>query len=216
MSEQMNLREVQQRTIRLLNYEDGLWDLLLGTMFLMLSVYSVTRRLLGPTWNLVLFLVVLMLLVGGQIAARRLFSGPRLGYARSRRTPALKITLAVTVALFLATLGLVVLTLVNPGWIPDLRWAGGPDWLRSLSVDIVVMFVTVGIFSLMGYLFGIPRLFVYGWLIGVGNLASTVMNLAYGLTFNLPLAVSAGIILAIGVALLVRFVRRYPIPVQEV
>lgn len=77
----------------------------------------------------------------------------------------------------------------------------------------MVMFVVVVVFSLIGYLFGVARLYLYGWLLGVGDLASTALNQARGLPFNLPMVISAGIILAIGVVLLVRFVRKYTIPV---
>lgn len=215
MSEPTNLRDVQRRTIQLMNYEDGLWDLLLGMVFMMLAVYPITRELLGPVWNLALFLALLTLLVGIQVLARHFFSGPRLGYVRSRRSPALKFVLIITIALVLLTVGLVILTLVNPGWIPNMSFRSGPTWLRAYSVDIAVMLTMIGLFSVMGYLFGVPRLYLYGWLIGGGNLASTVMKQEGAITFNLPLAIAAGIILIIGLVLLVRFIRRYPIQVEE-
>ena len=48
MSDQINLRDVQKRTMQMMNYEDGLWDMLLGALFLMLSIYPITREKLGP------------------------------------------------------------------------------------------------------------------------------------------------------------------------
>jgi hypothetical protein len=93
--------------MQLLNYEDGLWDILLGLVFLQLSLYPVTRRLLGPVWNLVLFLAVLAILVVGLTVVRRLVSVPRLGRVRMRRTPQ-KVVLAVLLfATSSAPLGLV-------------------------------------------------------------------------------------------------------------
>ena len=64
--------------------------------------------------------------------------------------------------------------------------------------------------SVRGYRFGVVRLFLCGWLIGLGNLASTALALYLGTPFNLPLAVASVIILLTGVALLTRFLRRYP------
>lgn len=215
MSAQTTLRDVKRRTMQLMNYEDGLWDLLLGIIFVLLAVYPITRALLGPAWNLTLFLALLALLVGGQSLARRLFSAPRLGYARSRRSPALKLLLIVTIILVLVTVGLVVLTLTHAGWLPNLSLPSGPAWLREYSVDIVVMLLLIGLFSVMGYLFGVARLYLYGWLLGTGNLASTMLSREGQNTLNAPLAVAAGIIIVIGLALLVRFVRRYPIRVEE-
>jgi hypothetical protein len=215
MSDQINLRDVQKRTIQLMNYEDGLWDLLMGAVFLMLSIYPVTREKLGPELNLGLFLGVLFILVVGQLVARHFISTPRLGYVKARRTPALKTALVVNVILVLATLALVIITLVNPGWIPELQFGSLPQWVNDMSVDIVVMLAFIGLFSLLGYLFGVKRLYLYGWLIGGGNLASTAMMLYGDAVFNLPLVIVSGIMIAIGVGLLLRFIRTYPIPVEE-
>ena len=54
MNETPSLSYAQKRTVRLLSYEDGLWDLLLGVVFLLLAIYPITRAVLGPAWNLVL------------------------------------------------------------------------------------------------------------------------------------------------------------------
>jgi hypothetical protein len=211
MQPPLTSREARQRTARLLNYEDGLWDILLGLTFLALSVYPVTREILGPTINLGLFLVLLAVLVIGLTLVRRSVSVPRIGVVRVRRSPektALTVGLAVIV---LATLGLVLATLLAPGWIPNLQLGGVPYWLDDLKVDIVVTLVVIGVFSAMGYLFGVGRVYLYGVLIGLGNLASTALMRYAGFTFNLPLAVASAIILGTGVVLLTRFVRRYPV-----
>jgi hypothetical protein len=216
MSDPIQFSEVRKRTIQLTNYEDGLWDLLLGIMFMLLAIYPVTRQALGPTWNLILFLVALAILVGIQLSARRLISDPRLGYVKPRLTRAKIIVLAISAVLVLVTFVLVIITLINPGWLPNVSLGGVPQWLSDLSVDILVMLALAGIFSLMGYLFGVFRLFIYGWLIGIGNLASTAMHLYRGSVFNLPLAIAAGIIILVGVVLFTRFLRKYPLREAEV
>ena len=71
MSKTTDLRQIQRRTHQLMSFEDGLWDLLLGSIFMFLAIYPVTRELLGPVWNLVLFLSVLALLVVGQLVVQR-------------------------------------------------------------------------------------------------------------------------------------------------
>lgn len=211
MHEHLTPRKAQRRTIQMVNYEDGLWDILLGLIFLALSLYPVTRRILGPEVNLGLFLLVLASLVVGLTLVRRSVSVPRIGVVKMRRTPqktALTVALAVIV---LATFGLVVATLLAPGWIPSARFAGLPGWVDDLKVDIAVTVVLIAVFSTMAYMFGVRRVYAYGWLIGLGNLASTALMLFSGFTFNLPLAVASGIILVIGVVLLIRFIRRYPL-----
>jgi hypothetical protein len=209
MSSQMDLKDVEKRVIRMINFEDGLWDLLLGLIFMALAVYPVTRRLLGPEWNLVLFLAIMAVTVVGQQWARRRVAGPRMGRVRPRRTPKLRMVLIVVILLVVATLGMVILTLASPGWLPPLAF--GPGWLRSYAVDIGAMVLVVGVFSLMAYQFSVARMVLYGFLIGGGNLASVVLERTAGLRFNLPLALAAVVILLIGIARLIRFLRAYPV-----
>jgi hypothetical protein len=210
MSDIPSLDDVRKRTARLLSYEDGLWDLLLGTIFMLLAVYPITRARLGPAWNMVLFVGLLLLATGIFFVLRRRISTPRLGYVRARYTPALKGILAVTLALVALTAGLVILTLVNPAWL------GGPGPevsllnMKSYLVEILVLLALVVLFSAMGYLFGVPRLFLYGWLLGGANLAAVILYRGAPEGFNLPLAVAAGVILLIGAYLLVRMLRKYP------
>ncbi len=210
MSDTPSLSEVQRRTVRLLSYEDGLWDLLLGTMFLLLAVYPITRARLGPAWNMALFVGLILLVTGIFSVLRRRISTPRLGYVKARTTPAHKVILAATLALVALTAGLVILTLVRPGWL------GGPapevslERVQSYLVEIVVLLALVGLFSAMAYRFGVPRLFLYGWLLGGANLVSVILYRGAPEGFNLPLAAAAVVILLIGATLLVRMLRRYP------
>ena len=215
MAQQMTLGAVRRRTLRLINFEDGLWDILLGSVFLMLSLYPVTRSLLGPGFNLLLFVGVLAILIVGQRYARRVFSAPRIGVLKSRRTPARTATLAISAVLVVATVGLVIATLLLPHAISGPRWGALPKWVGDMSVDIIFMLALIGFFSLMAYVLGIPRLYLYGWLVGVGNLASTALQLYAGYTFSLPLAIAAGVIVLVGVALFIRFLRKYQIPTAE-
>jgi hypothetical protein len=72
------------------------------------------------------------------------------------------------------------------------------------------------LFSALGYLFNVPRLYLYGWLLGGANLLAVIMYRGTPEGFNLPLGIAAGVILLIGAALLVRMLRRYPVQSVEV
>ena len=215
MAQQMTLGEVRRRTLRLINFEDGLWDISLGSVFLMLSLYLVTRSLLVLALNLLLFAGVLAILIVGQLYARRVFSAPRIGVLKSRRTPARTATLAIGAVLVVATVGLVMATLLSPHAISGPMWGAQPKWVGDMSVDIIFMLALIGLFSFMAYVLGIPRLYLYGWLVGVGMLASTALQLYAGYTFSLPPAIAAGGIVLVGVALFIRFLRKYQIPTAE-
>lgn len=206
-----NLNEVSKRTARLINYEDGLWDLLLGAVFMLLAIYPITRAWLGPAWNLALFISLMLVAVAVQIAVRRIFAVPRLGYAKPLRSPKLKVLMIVTIVLVAMTFGMVILTLLDAGWVAVLIPSSGPAWLRMFLVDIVVMLAMVGLFSGLGYLFGVGRLYLYGWLIGGANLASAIVYDGAPEGFNLPLGLASVLVIGIGSTLLIRFLRNYPL-----
>lgn len=208
-------REARGRMLRLLNYEDGLWDITLGVTFLLLGIYPITRSLLGPALNALLFLALLAVLIAGQLYARRVVSAPRIGLAKPRRTPASVASLAISIVLVLATFALYLATLLSPQSIPEVRSTQLPEWVSDLDVDILASLAIIGLFSLLAYTSGVLRLYLYGWLIGLGNLASTALSLYAGMAFNLPLVIAAGIILLIGVSLFIRFLNKYPIPTAE-
>jgi hypothetical protein len=215
MSELPNLQDVQKRTMRLTTFEDGFWDLLLGSIFMFLAIYPITREALGPGLNLVLFLSLLAMMVVGQLVLKHFISGPRIGYVRARRTPKTRILLVITLIFVALTLGLVLVTFFSPGIFSTGSESATPSLVRSYLVEWIVVFVMGGIFSAMGYIFGVARLYFYGWMLGLANLASVYMSHTAGWTFHIPAAIAAGIILAIGITLLLRFLRNYPVRTQE-
>ena len=215
MANTTDLRQVQKRTVQMMNFEDGLWDMLLGAIFMFLAIYPITRELLGPEWNIVLFLGGLVLLTVGQLALRHFISAPRLGYARPRRLPKLRLLLIFTVIMVILTTSLLLVTLLSPGSEAAPSATAVTSTERGYTVDLIVLLVIGGLFSAMGYFFGVSRLYIYGWVIGLANLASIYMSHNAGWSFNIPLAVVAGMILLIGFVLLGRFLRKYPIRAQE-
>lgn len=214
MSEAPNLRDVQKRMMQLTNYADGIWDLLLGFIFMLLAIYPVTRAALGPTWNLVLYLACLIIAVVISQFARYRISIPRLGYVKPKRARSQKLIVLVLIILVSATLALVIATLISPEPTgPSIT--STPSFLGRYWVDLLALAFMVLIFSGMGYAFGVNRLYLYGWLIGIGNLASVFLNRGAPERFNLPLAIAAGIIIVIGASLLMRFLRDYPAQAGE-
>ena len=215
MSQPMTMKESRQRIVQLTTYEDGLWDILLGSIFLLLSIYPVTRELLGPELNFVFYLVVLLALVGVHFLARKYISEPRIGRVTMRPSRGTKAMLVVTVVLFFGTLGLVLLTLFSPVGVTLPETGALPGGGSLGSVDIAVGLVLVGIFSVLAYRFGVVRLYFYGALLGLASLVSAAGYLSEDGMLNIPLVVASGIILLTGFFLLGRFLARYPVPTSE-
>ena len=211
MSEITDLHQIQQRIWRLMAFEDGLFDLLLGTTFMFLAIYPVTRERLGPGLNLILFLSLLALAVVAQLAARYFVSLPRVGYAKLHRSPKMRFLVVLTFVLVLITFGLVLLTFLSPEKISTSSVTAEISTGRSYVVEIITLFVLGFLFTAMGYVLKVVRLYFYGWMIGLAYLASVYMEHNAGWVFLLPLAIAAGIIILIGCVLLRRFVRKYPV-----
>ncbi|MBN2556383.1 MAG: hypothetical protein JXA97_10635 [Anaerolineales bacterium] len=155
----------------------------------------------------------MLVFIAIQMTVRTHVSTPRIGYAETKRTPALKIALAVTFSLVLLTVVLLILTLTAPE-----RAVGAAviekTWLQRYSVDIIAMLAMAGVFSMLGFLFAVPRIYLYGLLLGGANLIAQIYDLDEGV-FNLPLGTASTLILLIGVILLIRFFHRYPLPAQD-
>lgn len=214
MSESYDFRQIQRRTFQLASFDDGFWDLLLGSIILFLAIYPITRELLGPVWNLVLFLGSLAVMVVLYFIARSQVSEPRVGYVRPRRTPELRILGIFTVVLVLLTLGMVVWTMLAPELGATSGLPAEASSGRSYVVELITLLVLGVLFSVIGYLSGVTRLYFYGWMLGLAYLISVYMVHNAGWVFLLPLAIAAGIILLVGFVLLGRFLRKYPLREQ--
>jgi hypothetical protein len=82
-------------------------------------------------------------------------------------------------------------------------------------VDILFTLVIIGFFHFLGVTYGIARLHLYGWLMGLGNLASTILEHEAGVIFHWPMLLAGVIIVVIGAVLFIRFLRDYPEPALE-
>jgi hypothetical protein len=208
----LSSRGAERGVIRLAKFEDGLWDILLGCVFMLLGIYPVTRQLLGPTWNLVAFLAAMCLLIAAFMIVRRVYSVPRLGLVRFRQR---RLTTITRITALIVLVSLVLATAFVVKVVPHPVLAGAPAWLNRLAMNILGSALVIGFFTVQAHVTGVPRLHLYGWLIGVGALASTALMVYAGLTFNLPLALAAGVIILVGIGRFAGFLRRYPLPAEE-
>jgi hypothetical protein len=180
-----------------------------------MSFYPVLRSALGPVLNLLLLGCVLAILLVGVFAAKKYIVVPRVGLVKfgSKQKQKIKTLHVITFIMVLATFVFAILLVTKVIIEPD--WGAAPDWIRDFDVDILFTAIVIGFFSLIAYAFGVPRLHLYGWLYGLGNLIATILEVYEGFTFLFPLAISGGIILLIGVAFFIRFLRDYSIPTEE-
>jgi hypothetical protein len=215
MSQLFTPNNAERKIFQLSIFQDGIWDMQIGGMILLFSFYPLTRRLLGPGWNLVLIfsLLAILLIIGA--ALKRTVSAPRMGlvkYGKNQKSKLLTMRLIVF-SIFLVTSALAIVLIMQifrPNWGPNT-----PEWLHLLGMDIVFGLFAVAIFSVLSGVFRMWRPIIYGLLLGSSIVATAALTVYGGPEFNYPFAISGSIILLIGLGLLLRFVRTYQIPAEE-
>lgn len=216
MSRLFTPKNAEQKIFRLAIFQDGIWDMQIGSMIVLFSFYPVTRRLLGLGWNLVLIfgLLAILLVIGATL--KRNVSNPRMGlvkYGKSQKSKLLTMRLIIF-GIFLVSSALAIALIMQvfrgPNWGANI-----PEWLQLLDMDIAFGLFVVAIFSLVSGVFRMWRPFIYGLLLGSSLVASGTLTVYQGPEFQYPFAIAGGIILAIGIGLLLRFVRTYQIPAEE-
>jgi hypothetical protein len=211
MSQTNTIKDAQKQVFRLATFEDGLWEIYLGLFYALMSIYSLTRRLLGPVVNAAFFIGAALVLVGLVWIAKRAFTQPRTGVVRfgtgTRR--AIKTIHLITWALVIATFA--IMTLSARHLLNEPTWKALPQWVSDFDVDLVFALVMIATFSLAAYTMGLPRFYLYGILLGVSNFTSTVLHVYEGVLFQWPIALAAGIIIASGIMILLKFRQKYPL-----
>jgi len=208
MSTKINLKELERKAWRSV-FQDGLWDMYLGFLLLTMGMGPVLPTLDTPImWTLAILLMLSVLAWLAFWAGKKFITTPRMGLVRfgPQRKTKLKKTRAV---LFLSVLLGVITLVLRAMW--NVEWAAIPIPAYVWAVQAIV------VFGLGAYFLDVSRFYAYGMLyaiplpVGVVLLQNTGLP---GLMF-LPFGVSGGVMVIIGVALFIRFLREYPLPAVE-
>lgn len=192
MSQPIDLQSVERRAWTLY-FEDGLWDIFLGLLFLGGGL----RALTDNRWFYLLVAAGILVFILG----KRWITLPRLGqinYGPQRKARLTVVRLVgLAVMIYTAVIFVMAVSGVDFGAAPV-------GWIFVLLVP--------GVFLLMAYMMDFTRLYGYTILITLFMVASELVGD--------PLAawtqIIAGLVpLALGLVLLARFLRRYPVVDQE-
>jgi hypothetical protein len=200
MTQDVDLKQMERKAWTAY-FHDGLTDLYGGFILLGFGLSMLT----GQIWWIALMLVGTALLW-----ARKRITYPRMGHVRfspqrQARTKRSRLLAGIAIAgTFL--LGAVLFALV---------WTGGlPQWLEAWLTDylLVALAVLVGALIAIGaYLMRVARFYAYAVLVFAAFAVGQWLNTSAGL----PVTIAAGVILLCGLVVLMRFVRKYPLPTQE-
>jgi hypothetical protein len=208
MSERISLREADRRVF-LAAYNDGLWDIMLGCVFLMLAIAPFLSTSLGDFWSSAVFLPFWGLVWLAIRLLRKRVVRPRVGVVQFGRARKIKLARFTAVMLVLNVVALVL------GIVAALSFGSVPGQVFSISLGMILL---VG-FSVAAYLLGFSRLYFYGLLVGLSPLLGewlwnrgVVTHHGFPVTFG----ATAGIMILVGLAVFVRLVRNNPLSTEGI
>lgn len=193
MTEEIDLREIEKKAWGTFCSKDGLYDIFIGIMLLTLAIQSFVYNI---WFTSIIFISILIVPLG-----KKYITVPRIG--RVKFGPARQIKLIkMVVAIGIAVSATFVLYLIQI-YVEDPPPYLGSIWIASLVATI---------FGAMAYYMSYLRLFIYGLMFAVGEILWRLFGEPTG---PLAMLVFGIAMIFIGVIVLVRFIRQYPVPAEE-
>jgi len=189
MKVDMDAKKIQRR-VMLQFFGDGLWDINIGITFLIIG--------LGILFD-VLYLAGIWVVLGSTwvVQAKAHYTYPRLGYVKFKNTSK-RIRMGVVSGLILLVLVISMLLLANkPSFLVH--------WIR-VNFNYVLAIVLGGGLLAIAILQNISRIYFYS----IGLILAMVLVDRVG-SIGINLIIVGTLIALMGVLLLIRFVRKYPI-----
>ncbi len=198
MNEKINLKEIERKAYTSY-HQDGIIDIFIALFIMSFTVWMI----LDMIWLGWMFFIV-----GASIyaAAKRAFTIPRIGFVKFAQQ---RVMAAIVIFL-----GLLLLSSVL-GFVTLMQIEGGstPLWLL-LAIEYYMPVIGVSVAALFcvgGYTFRTKRMYIYAFLTLI--LFVTGHFLYFPLHYYMILL--GALILLFGLAMLIRFVRRYPLPATD-
>mgnify|MGYP001813504092 CR=1 FL=1 len=201
-----------ERAVWMRCYEDGLMEIFLGLMLLLMGSGSVFIETYGMSERSAIILLLVMATATFVLfyVGKRIVTFPRIGrvkFGPKGKARVRKTTIILSGSALVGLLAFILATMLHSGSITNLN----PD----LVLPLIWVINSVVVFGLWAWVAGIPRFFLIGilfalplpLLIGLKELAN--FRIGYG-AFGLP----GLIVLLMGVVILARFIRKYP-PLKE-
>ena len=206
----MNLKEAERKAYRS-QYHDGLYDLLLGAMFLAGPITSLCDYFgLKDPWAIFISLGFLLAIGVIFVYAKRKYSNPRMGAIRPNQKHKRKIRYMMFANIILLAAGLIMFILALTGILPT------PEGrILGLPIPAIVFFLACLVaFSVMAYLLNFNRLYLYGLIYGLSIPLGEWIEMATGfqlgsIVLMFLLAIS---VMITGVVIFKHFIESTPMP----
>jgi hypothetical protein len=207
MTPQISLKDAERKAFRA-TYNDGLWDILLGCIFLMWAIAPDLSASLGDFWSSAVFLPFWALVYLAIWLIRKYVVIPRIGSVKFGRARIAKLAKFTAVMLAVNIIALVL------GFVAALNFGKVPGQLTSILFGMILL---VG-FSLAAYFLDFSRLYLYGLLVGLSPLVGEwLWTYGYATHHGFPITfgTAAGIMILVGLAVFIRLLHDNPVPTEE-
>ena len=213
MTEQVIDLKKLERKVWTSFFEDGIWDIYLGMLLVAMACGALLTDLGVPeSTQIIAYLVLIVAAMLFLWAGKRYITAPRIGrviYGAKGKARKTKTTIILAFSVLVGLVAFVIAWLSAKGNLP-----------QSLPVELLLPSIWVGnmiiVFSLAAYFLRFNRLYVIGAMFAVAVpldivlTALTKRDLSF-VAFGIP----AMVILIMGIVVLARFVRKYPVGMEE-
>ena len=212
MSRDINLKELERKAWRSV-FQDGLWDIYMGLLLMALAIYALlSNTKLPEAQQMVIYIGLMALSMLVLWAGKRFITLPRMGrvkFGPRGKTRRRKAAVLLAISVLVGALVSIVTSLGLKGNLSD----GLPLHLVVPAAWALNMLV---LFSLGAYFLDYDRLYLIGVLYALAVPLLIWLDEFAGIKLGfIALAVPAGIILIVGLVVLFRFLRDYPLPAEE-
>ena len=201
MTKEPNLKEIERRAY-MAYHQDGLLDIFAGLFISGWGLGMLMDILWEFNFGAIMPAILIATVLPIWIAAKRRITMPRIGYVNFGTRGSNKI-FALFLGLMVAGLG------VFFAFTFATYQGGSRQWLDLIVQNgmLIVGFGSLSVCILFGYSMGLKRLYAYGLLAAVALVIGHFM----GIFFAYILSALGITVMITGVALLIGFVRRYPL-----
>lgn len=208
MSKQISLKEAERKAFRT-RYDDGLWDIFLGSYFLMFVIALYLSPILGDLWSSVVLLPFWLLVFLVILLIRKHVVTPRVGVVKfglARKTKLAKFTVVMLVVNVIAFI---------LGLVAAMSFGKVPGQMYSIGFGMALL---IG-FSMAAYFLDFNRLYIYGLLVGLSPLVGEwLWTHGYATHHGFPITfgTSSCIMIFVGLAIFVRLLHDNPDPPEGI
>jgi hypothetical protein len=212
MSEKLNLKELERKAWRSF-FDDGLWDIYLGLLLASMGISGLLDRSgTGEDLGMTIYIGLLIVIMLAFWAGKRFVTVPRIGqvkFGRERKVRRIKTALVLFASVVFGLVVMLLTSAARRGVSPEVPWESVMPALWAVNMLVV--------FGAMGYFLDFERLYFIGLMYAITVPLNEVLITLAEFRIGPYLFFGFGfLIVIVGVYILLRFLRNYPVPHESV